>query len=164
MSKLTIHILGRRALRDKEVERLVRSAARAVWAHFGYPFDGSVDITMTDDQGIRVINREQREIDAATDVLSFPMNDFYEGGYERESLLFDPETNALPLGDMVISVERAREQGEEYGHGFRRECAYLTVHSMLHLLGFDHLDEGEQKARMRSKEELILAGLGLERE
>ncbi len=163
MSKLTIHILGRRALRDKEAERLIRQAARAAWAAFGYPFDGSVDVTMTDDEGIREVNRDQRGVDEATDVLSFPLNDFAEGAYDEAALMLDPETNALALGDMVISVERAREQGKDFGHGFERECAYLTVHSMLHLLGFDHLDEGEQKARMRSKEEEILAGLGLKR-
>ena len=109
-------------------------------------------------------NREERDIDRATDVLSFPMCDFTEGEPPAEPEYdLDPETGMMPLGDMIISVERARDQGEEYGHGFERECAYLTVHSMLHLLGYDHTDEGGMKARMRKKEEEIMSLLGLER-
>ena len=92
------------------------------------------------------------------------MNDFAEGAApDMVEYDLDPETGRLPLGDMVISVETARRQGEEYGHGFERECAYLTVHSMLHLMGYDHLDEGEMKARMREMEEKIMKVIGLER-
>ena len=78
--------------------------------------------------------------------------------------LIDPNSRCVPLGDMIISVERAKEQAAEYGHGLARECAYLTVHSMLHLLGYDHVDEGEEKAVMRQKEEEVLAVLGLSRD
>ena len=104
-------------------------------------------------------------MDSATDVLSFPLNDFYRGE-PREALeeLLDPTTGRVPLGDMILSLERAQAQAAEFGHSVARECAYLTVHSMLHLLGFDHVDEGEEKAAMRREEEAILAVLGLPRE
>ena len=164
VSNLKINIFGKRALRDKEAERLIKRAAKAAYESFSYSFEGQVDIMLTDDGGIRKINREERDIDRATDVLSFPMCDFTEGEPPAEPEYdLDPETGMMPLGDMIISVERARDQGEEYGHGFERECAYLTVHSMLHLLGYDHTDEGGMKARMRKKEEEIMSLLGLER-
>ena len=125
-----------------------------------------VDVLLTTDQGIREINLEQREIDAATDVLSFPMLELTPGvpptGQGEDEL--DPETGLCPLGDMVISVERAQEQAKEFGHSVQREIAYLAVHSVLHLLGYDHLDEGPQKAQMRAREEAILEGLGVTRD
>ena len=175
MSKLKINMHGKRALRDKEAEGLIRRAARAAWESFDYPFNGEVDITLTDNEGIREINREYREIDSATDVLSFPIEEFFDGNtlmtligqrlfYNCILASIDPETGMLALGDMIISVERAREQAGEYGHSFDRECAYLTVHSMLHLVGYDHLDEGEQKKRMRHMEETVMTSMGLERE
>lgn len=126
----------------------------------------SVDVLLTNDEGIREINLEQREIDAATDVLSFPMLELTPGtppdgtGEDEE----DPETGLCPLGDMVISVERAKAQAAEFGHSVERELAYLTVHSVLHLLGYDHLDEGREKARMRAREEAILEGIGVTRD
>ena len=126
----------------------------------------SVDVLLTNDEGIREINLEQREIDAATDVLSFPMLELTPGtppdgtGEDEE----DPETGLCPLGDMVISVERAKAQAAEFGHSVERELAYLTVHSVLHLLGYDHLDEGPEKARMRAREEAILEGIGVTRD
>lgn len=144
--------------------KLIRLAAKAAYARFDYPFDGQVTVTITDDEGIRKYNNEFRQIDKATDVLSFPLNDFYRSvPGEDMTELMDPITCEVPLGDMIISVERAREQAKEYGHGMARECAYLTVHSMLHLLGYDHVDEGEEKAAMREKEEEILSVLGLSR-
>ena len=161
---LRVNLLGEPECRDREAEELILMAARATYAAFDYPFKASVDITLVSDDEIREINRDHREIDRVTDVLSFPMNDFMEGE-APEDLQFDidPETGRLPLGDMIISVETARAQGAEFGHGFERECAYLTTHSMLHLLGYDHLDEGEMKARMRAMEEQIMSGIGLER-
>ncbi|MBR5389752.1 MAG: rRNA maturation RNase YbeY [Clostridia bacterium] len=145
-------------------KRLIRLAAKAAFASFDYSFDGEVYIELTDDNGIRAYNRDFREIDRATDVLSFPLNDFYRGkpipDYPH---LLDPVTGLLPLGDMVISLERAAAQAKEYGHSAARECAYLTVHSMLHLLGYDHVDEGAEKAVMRAKEEAILSVMGLSR-
>ena len=125
-----------------------------------------VDVLLTTNEGIREINLEQRQIDAATDVLSFPMLELTPGvpptGEGEDEL--DPETGLCCLGDMVISVERAKEQAADFGHSIQRELAYLAVHSVLHLLGYDHLDEGPQKARMRAREEAILEGLGVTRE
>ena len=145
--------------------KLIRLAAKAAYARFDYPFDGQVTVTITDDEGIRKYNNEFRQIDQAPDVLSFPLNDFYRSvPGEDMTELMDPITCEVPLGDMIISVERAREQAKEYGHGMARECAYLTVHSMLHLLGYDHVDEAEEKAAMREKEEEILSVLGLSRQ
>ena len=161
---LQINLLGEPECRDREAEALIVTAARATYGAFGYPFKASVDITLVSDEEIRGINRDHREINRSTDVLSFPMNEFVEGEAPADVAFdIDPETDRLPLGDMIISVETARRQGEEFGHGFERECAYLTTHSMLHLLGYDHLDEGEMKARMRAMEEQIMSGIGLER-
>ena len=126
----------------------------------------SVDVLLTTDEGIREINQEQRNIDQATDVLSFPMLELTpgtppDGTGEDEQ---DPETGLCPLGDMVISVDRAKAQAAEFGHSVERELAYLAVHSVLHLLGYDHLDEGPQKAQMRAREEAILEGIGVTRD
>ena len=126
----------------------------------------SVDVLLTTDEGIREINAEQRQVDAVTDVLSFPYLELTPGtppdGTGEDEL--DPETGLCPLGDMVISVERAAAQAEEFGHSVQREIAYLAVHSVLHLLGYDHLDEGPQKAQMRAREEAILESLGVTRD
>ena len=122
-----------------------------------------VDVLLTNDEGIRQINLEQREVDRPTDVLSFPMFDFQPGEIPAGEDA-DPGSNLVPLGDMVISLERARAQGEEFGHGTRREVAYLAVHSVLHLLGYDHMDEGPMKAQMRAREEAILEQLGITRD
>lgn len=162
MARLKVELCG---MTEDGTAKLIRLAAKAAYARFDYPFDGQVTVTITDDEGIRKYNNEFRKIDKATDVLSFPLNDFYRSvPGEDMTELMDPITCEVPLGDMIISVERAREQAKEYGHGMARECAYLTVHSMLHLLGYDHVDEGEEKAAMREKEEDILAVLGLSRE
>ena len=117
-----------------------------------------INVLVTDDAGIQVINRESRNIDKPTDVLSFPMFQL-EAGYPPEDWTEyqDPATGLVPLGDMCISLERAVAQAQEFGHSTRREVGYLTIHSMLHLLGYDHLDEGEQKRQMRSREEAIAA-------
>ncbi len=130
------------------------------------PLPCSVDVLLTTDEGIREINAEQRNVDAVTDVLSFPYLELTPGtppdGTGEDEL--DPETGLCPLGDMVISVERAEAQAEEFGHSVQREIAYLAVHSVLHLLGYDHLDEGPRKAQMRSREEAILESLGVTRD
>lgn len=121
-----------------------------------------INVLITDNEGIHRINLEQRQVDAPTDVLSFPMFDLSPGekpGEEHE----DPDTGLVPLGDMCISLERAAAQAEEYGHSVERELSYLAVHSVLHLLGYDHMDEGPMKAQMRRREEHILEGLGIRR-
>ena len=117
-----------------------------------------INVLITGDKGIRVINQASREIDKETDVLSFPMFSLCAGELpESWEPYLDPETGMCPLGDMAISLERATAQAKEFGHGLRREIGYLTIHSVLHLLGYDHLDEGPQKAQMRSREETIAA-------
>ena len=119
-----------------------------------------INILVTDDAGIQIINRESRNIDKPTDVLSFPMFQLEAGNPPKDWEEYrDPETGLVPLGDMCISLERAVAQAEEFGHSVRREVGYLTIHSMLHLLGYDHLDEGEQKRQMRAREETIAAGI-----
>ena len=133
---------------------LIRKACIATLIEENFIDDAEVEVTFVDDKQIREYNNEYRNIDKATDVLSFPLG---------ENGIFDtnPATNNKMLGDIVISLEHAVAQGELYGHGLRREIAYLTVHSMLHLLGYDHVDEGIEKAKMREKEEAILTKLGL---
>lgn len=116
-----------------------------------------INILITNDKGIRVINQASRNIDSATDVLSFPMFQLEPGCPPEGEEFLDPETDLCPLGDMAISLERAIAQAKEFGHSVRREIGYLTIHSMLHLLGYDHMDEGEEKALMRSREEAIAA-------
>ena len=119
-----------------------------------------INVLVTDDAGIQIINRESRNIDKPTDVLSFPMFQLEAGNPPKDWGEYqDPETGLVPLGDMCISLERAVAQAEEFGHSVRREVGYLTIHSMLHLLGYDHLDEGAQKRQMRAREEAIAAGI-----
>lgn len=123
-----------------------------------------INVLVTDNQGIRAINAASRQIDQATDVLSFPMFSLTPGQLPEDwSDYVDPETGRVPLGDMCISLERAMEQGKEFGHGVKREIGYLTVHSVLHLLGYDHLDDGPMKRQMRRQEETIMAQLLLTR-
>ena len=123
-----------------------------------------VNVLVTDDETIRVLNRETRKIDSATDVLSFPAFRFEPGKLPEDlSPYIDPETGLLPLGDMAISYEHAVRQAEEFGHSVKREVGYLTIHSILHLLGYDHMDEGEMKKQMRQREEHICSELELER-
>ena len=148
----------------REVEALLQTVIPAALEAEGVAVPCEVDVLLTDDAGIHAINLEQREVDAPTDVLSFPMFQYEPGHPPVAASDADPATGLTPLGDMVISLERARAQGEEYGHGTRREAAYLAVHSVLHLLGYDHMDEGPEKARMRAREEAILGELGITRE
>ena len=122
----------------------------------GVPVPCEINVLVTNNKGIRAINRASRDIDKATDVLSFPMFAFTPGTLPEDwSSYMDPETELCPLGDMAISLERATAQAREYGHSTRREVGYLTIHSMLHLLGYDHLDEGPMKKQMRTREEQI---------
>jgi len=122
-----------------------------------------VNVLVTDDEAIHQINLDMRNVDRPTDVLSFPMFDLTPGEKPGEEDA-DPATGLVPLGDMVLSLERAKAQAEEFGHSVEREISYLAVHSVLHLLGYDHMDEGEMKTQMRGREETILNGLGITRE
>lgn len=150
---------ARSGLGHPEARALVLRAVRAALKAQGVDVPCEISVMFTDDEGIREINREFRGIDAATDVLSFPMNELSPGAFDADACERDPETGAVLLGDMAISLERCAAQGEEFGHGFGREVMYLTVHSVLHLLGYDHVDEGEMKRAMRAREEAIMARL-----
>ncbi len=121
-------------------------------------FDGSVqvDVTLVDNDRIHQVNFEQRGIDAATDVLSFPLGE--NGEFDRH-----PETGEALLGNIMISLEQAEKQAYDYGHSFNREVGYLTVHSMLHLLGYDHVQGGLEAVHMREKEETVMKQVGLPR-
>lgn len=143
-----------------ERKAFVRKVIRTALAAEGVDFPCEVDVLLTNDAHIHELNREQRGIDRPTDVLSFPAFDLQPGTLP-EPADADPGSGLVPLGDMVVSLERAAAQAKEYGHSNRRELAYLTVHSVLHLLGYDHLDEGPQKAQMRAKEEEILEKLDI---
>ena len=144
------------------LKRRLRHTVNTALAAEGVTLRCEINILLTDDEGIREVNRTMREIDRATDVLSFPMFDLAPGEHPDEADA-DPDTGLVPLGDMCISVERAKAQAAEYGHSFRREICYLCVHSVLHLLGYDHLDEGEMKRQMRQREEEIMQILNLQR-
>ena len=150
---------ARSGLGHPEARALVLRAAKAALKEQGVDMPCEISVMSTDDEGIREINREFRGIDAATDVLSFPMNELSPGAFDAEACERDPETGAVLLGDMAISLERCAAQGEEFGHGFEREIMYLTVHSVLHLLGYDHMDEGEMKRAMRARGGAIMAPL-----
>ena len=131
------------------------------------PYEAEVSVVLTDNERIRELNREFRNIDRPTDVLSFPMCDYDKPGdfdwlEEHGDDCFHPETGELRLGDIVISVEKVREQAESYGHPEARELAFLVAHSMLHLFGYDHMEE-EERAVMEKKQEEILAGKGYTR-
>ena len=147
---------------DKPVEPLLERAIRTALAAEGMDTPCEINVLLTDDEGIHQTNLEMRDVDRPTDVLSFPMFDLIPGEHPDEEDA-DPATGLVPLGDMCISVERAAAQAEEYGHSLERELSYLTVHSILHLLGYDHLDEGEQKAQMRAREDAIMEELGIGR-
>ncbi len=124
-----------------------------------------INVLVTDDQGIHAINLASRNIDRPTDVLSFPMFTLEAGNPPQDWTEFlDVETGRCPLGDMCISLQRAAQQAKAFGHSLKREVGYLTIHSMLHLLGYDHLDEGAQKRQMREREEKIAETIGLTRE
>ncbi len=141
---------------------LVRKVVRAALAAEGVTEPCEVDVLVTSDRAIRKLNREQRSIDKATDVLSFPALEL-KPGKPPAAADADPGTGLVALGDMVLSWERVAAQAKEYGHSRSRELAYLVTHSVLHLLGYDHLDEGPQKKLMREHEEAVMRALGLEK-
>ena len=145
-----------------EKRAFIRKVIRTALAAEGVTFPCEIDVLLTHDAGIHQINLDMRQVDRATDVLSFPEFDLTPGQLPGEEDA-DPGTGLVPLGDMVISMEHVAAQAKEYGHSNRRELAYLVVHSVLHLLGYDHLDEGPMKAQMRGREEAIMAELGLPR-
>lgn len=150
------------------VEETVQLVCEAVLEEEGCPYEAQVNLVLTDNGGIRELNRECRGIDRETDVLSFPNVDFVEEGVfhideDSEADYFDPETGELLLGDIMISLDKVYEQAEEYGHSVRRELAFLVAHSMLHLCGYDHMEDADRE-RMEQKQEKILTGLGITRD
>ena len=162
-AKITI-TRTRRGLGFPDTQRYVKRAAAAALKAEGVCVPCELDVTLTDDAAIHAINREQRGVDRATDVLSFPMFELTAGQLPASWEAYkDPDTGLVPLGDMAISLERARQQAAEFGHSARREVGYLTIHSILHLLGYDHVDEGPMKKQMRAAEEAILAEIELPR-
>ena len=141
---------------------LIRRTIRTALAAEGLTAPCEVDVLLTNDENIHAINQDMRNVDRATDVLSFPEFELTPGQLPGPEDA-DPGTGLIPLGDMVLSMERVAAQAREYGHSKRRELSYLVTHSVLHLLGYDHLDEGPMKAQMRAREEAIMALLGLDR-
>ena len=150
---------ARRKLGFPQAAGTIRRAVRAVLKVQAVDADCIVNVTLTDDTGIWRVNLEQRNIDAPTDVLSFPMNELQEGAFNAEDCEYDYDADKCLLGDVVINLERCEKQAKEYGHSFDRELSYLTVHSILHLLGYDHTDEGPRKRAMRSREKIVIAEL-----
>lgn len=154
------------SLRRFSIAKTIRKCIQETLDAEGVSVCCEINVLVTDDAGIQIINKESRSLDKPTDVLSFPMFTLEAGAAPKDwSEYQDPATGLVPLGDMCISLERAVAQAQEFGHSVRREVGYLTIHSMLHLLGYDHLDEGEQKRQMRSREETIAAGIsGMQRD
>jgi len=153
-------------MRRFAVERIIKKCISETLRSEGITVNCEINILVTTDEGIREINRATRNIDSPTDVLSFPMFELEAGNPPAcWDEYIDPETQLCPLGDMAISLERAIAQANSFGHGVTREVGYLTIHSVLHLLGYDHLDEGEEKKKMRTREEAIAASIpGVQRE
>ncbi len=147
---------------------LLEEVAKAVCEYENCPYDISVNLVITDDEGIHACNKEFRQIDAPTDVLSFPGVDFEKpsdfSAVKAEPLSYlDPETKELMLGDIMISAQRCIKQAEEYGHSVKREYAFLLTHSFLHLFGYDHMTEEEEK-EMFGRQEEILTKIGILRD
>ncbi len=161
MNKCAIRITFERATwMQPLVAYIVRRCIKATLAAEGVSVSCEINVLITDDDGIHMVNKQMRDVDRPTDVLSFPMFQFEAGKLPEDwSEYLDLDTGRCPLGDMCISVDRARAQAKEFGHSVKREIGYLTIHSVLHLLGYDHLDEGPQKAQMRAREEKIAASI-----
>ncbi len=147
-------------------EPAARTVIEKALEYEGCPFEAEVNLLLTTDEEIHTMNREFRQIDAPTDVLSFPMLEYQNpgdfSGFEEEEDSFDPESGELLLGDIVISKDKVLRQAEEYGHSRERELGFLVAHSMLHLIGYDHMEE-EERAIMEQRQREILEGIGLKR-
>lgn len=151
---------------DLNYQEVAQRVGDAVLDYEQCPYESEVELLLTMDEEIREMNREFRDIDRATDVLSFPMIAYESPAdfafLEEDESCFDPDTGELMLGNIVISKQKVVEQAEEYGHTIEREYAFLIAHSMLHLLGYDHMEE-EERAVMEKKQREILDGLGITR-
>ena len=149
---------------DLNYQEVAQRVGDAVLDYEQCPYESEVELLLTMDEEIREMNREFRDIDRATDVLSFPMIAYESPAdfafLEEDESCFDPDTGELMLGNIVISKQKVVEQAEEYGHTVEREYAFLIAHSMLHLLGYDHMEE-EERAVMEKKQREILDGVGI---
>ena len=161
MAKLKLNLTYEKpSLLNVPVTRNIKRCVEATLDAEGVNTRCEINVLVTNDAGIQIINRESRNLDKPTDVLSFPMFQLTAGNPPSDWEDYrDPDSGLVPLGDMCISLERAMAQAEEFGHSVRREVGYLTIHSMLHLLGYDHLDEGPQKKQMRGREEAIASAI-----
>ncbi|MEF9970774.1 MAG: rRNA maturation RNase YbeY [Oscillospiraceae bacterium] len=146
------HFLG-----EISAYHLIKKAACAALEAENIQLPCELSVLLTNDEGIKTLNRDFRNVDSATDVLSFPANDFAAGEFDPEIAEKNPKTGRIILGDMALSIPHAKAQGIEFDHGVKREIQYLTVHSVLHLLGYDHMDEGEMKRQMRGREKEIMS-------
>ena len=154
---------------DFDFEEIAREVAEAVLKEEECDYDVEISLTITDDEGIRVINKEYRDMDKPTDVLSFPTINYDQPGdfsvieSEQKNGILNPDTGNIAFGDIVINEARVRSQAKDYGHSEKREFAFLIAHSMLHLCGYDHMEEIEAGI-MESKQESVLQSLGITRE
>jgi len=149
-------------------EDTVKLVAEKVLELENCPYETQINVLLTDNDGIRIFNKEYRDIDRETDVLSFPNLEFETEGVfqiaeEEEADFFDPDTGELILGDIIISVDKVKEQSESYGHSQEREFAFLVAHSMFHLCGYDHMTE-EEASVMEQKQEAVLQALNITRD
>ena len=151
-----------------DIDETIKSVCEAVLKEEKCAYEVQINVVLTDNEGIRELNREFRNIDRETDVLSFPGLEFetpgeFIVGEEQEADCFDPDTKELILGDIMISVDKVYSQAEEYGHSTKREFAFLIAHSMLHLCGYDHMEEQDAEL-MEQKQKMILDELGIQRD
>lgn len=153
---------------DFDIKEILDLVMKQILKQEKCPYEAQVNLLITDNEGIREFNREYRDVDASTDVLSFPMLGYeseadFSGAVDREADCFDPDTGELILGDIIISADKVKEQAEKFGHSEKREFAFLVAHSMLHLCGYDHMLK-EEAAIMEDKQEKALTVLGITRD
>ena len=158
--KLTIYNRQKSREISKDIQKLIEKAVKLCVKKEGFPYPCEASVTLTDNESIKELNREHRDIDEPTDVLSFPLIEYVHDEPQIQPGDIDPDSGQVFLGDIIISVEKAFEQAQSYGHSIERELAFLAVHGILHLLGYDHETENEEK-HMFSLQEDILNEMGL---
>ena len=145
---------------ELDFEAIIRDIIEASIVHENCPYECSINVMITDNEGIHEINRETRGIDSPTDVLSFPMSDYaapadFSAVDENDPGIFDPDSGELLLGDIVLNQDRIASQASEYGHSERRELAFLTAHSILHLMGYDHMEDEERLVMEKHQRDIL---------
>lgn len=150
-----------------DYEQVIKDTILAALDYEECPYESEVNVLLTDNAGIREVNKETRNIDKETDVLSFPIAEYETpadfDGLEAQPDVFNPETGEYMLGDIMISLEKVIAQAEEYNHSKKRELAFLVAHSMLHLMGYDHMDDEERK-QMEERQDAVLQSIGITRD